>query len=216
MRSDTDWHAIFAPGGWARVKTASGDTTVYMRFTSTGEGAAQRLNVHTVVMESLSPISTHVWRTVPFEAIERVANDQRGILNGQIGGWNPPRAALLSEAESEPLDLEVLERHFGTAEEIAEHDDRTNGLIHPHGFDLDDLVGPGEEPPPLKRPADGITDEFLGTLTRRYRWLVDSGNTTPAVQLAEESSTPVATVRRWVWTARKKGLLPPGRPGRAG
>ncbi|MGW1799148.1 hypothetical protein ACWCQN_25060 [Streptomyces sp. NPDC001984] len=216
MHRDAEWHVIFAPGGWARVKNAAGDTTVYMRFTSAGEGTAQRLNVHTAVMDSVSPISAHVWRTVPFETVERLANDPRGYLTGKIGDRNPPREALLSDAESEPLDLEALERHFGTVEEVAEHDDPASGLIHRHGVGLIDVAGPGEEPPALKRPTEGITDEFLAALALRYRWLVDSGNSTPAVRLAEESSTPVATVRRWVWTARKKGLLPPGRPGRAG
>lgn len=216
MRSDTDWHAVFAPGGWARVKNAAGDTTVYMRFTATSGSAAQRLSVHMVVMDSEEPISTHTWRTVPFKAIEELANDPRGILHDDVGGWNPPRTALLSPADHEPLSVEELEQHFGTVEELAEHDDPDNGLVNERGFDLSEPRDPGEEPPALTRSTTGITDDFLGALARRYTWLVTSGNTTPAVQLAEESGTPVATVRRWVWTARKKGLLPPGRPGRAG
>lgn len=38
----------------------------------------------------------------------------------------------------------------------------------------------------------------------------------PAVLLAEEAGVPVTTVHRWVRDARRLGLLPPARRGRAG
>jgi len=34
--------------------------------------------------------------------------------------------------------------------------------------------------------------------------------------LAEANGVPVSTVHRWVKEARRRGFLPPGRPGRSG
>lgn len=215
MKELSDWRIICAPGGWVRASSGDGDTTVYMRLRQTSTG--QRFNVHTVVMDSAAPISTHVWRTVPFQEVEEFANDPRGVLTGRAGDWNPPRAALLSPAGQEPLSIGELERHFGTTEELREHDAPDNPSPHPHGFFLSDVSSdPGEEPAPLTNPAGRITDDFLGDLARMYRWLVGTGRNAPATVIAEQTGAPVATVRRWVSMARKKGLLPPGRPGRAG
>jgi hypothetical protein len=216
MEETNEWRLICAPGGW--VRATDQDMKVYMRLRETGSGPAPRLNVHTVLMESETPISTAVWRQVPFEDIERFANDPRGILNDQPGGWNPPRTALLTPTEVEPIAIDDLERHFGTAEELAQHDAVSNPVPHPNGLFLTDWkpADPGERPERLTRPVGRITDDFLADLARSYQWLVAKGYTSPSTMLGEEMQTSVGNVRRWVSTARKKGLLPPGRPGRAG
>lgn len=216
MEELTDWRLVCAPGGWVRATTDG--VTVYMRLKDTGAGPVPRLNVHTVVMDSETPISTAVWRQVPFEDIERIANDPRGVLNREVGGWNPPRQALLTPADSQPVSIETLERHFGAADELAEHDAKENPVPHPNGLFLRGWkpADPGEEPEPLTRPVGRITDEFLADLARSYQWLVAKGYTTPSTMLSEQMQTSVGNVRRWVSMARRKGLLPPGRPGRAG
>jgi hypothetical protein len=38
----------------------------------------------------------------------------------------------------------------------------------------------------------------------------------PACDLAERHSVPVSTAHRWVKEARRRGFLPPGRPGKSG
>jgi hypothetical protein len=38
----------------------------------------------------------------------------------------------------------------------------------------------------------------------------------PAVDLAKVHSVPVTTAHRWIKEARRRGFLPPGRPGKAG
>ena len=214
MKELTDWRVISAPGGWVRAKAPADDTTVYMHLKGTGEGPQQRLNVHTVLMESSSPISAHVWRYVPFQAVEEVANNLHGILSA--AGWNPIRETLLSPAEEVPVDISQLERHFGTAEDLAAMDG-PNPVIANNMMILSGIgEAPGEEPPPLSKPSGKITDEFLSDLARTYRWLVASKHTAPATVIAEQTGAPVATVRRWISNARQRGFLPPGRPGRAG
>lgn len=73
---------------------------------------------------------------------------------------------------------------------------------------------PPEPPPPLSRPVDGITDDFLRQVARAYSFAAREGR--PAPTLAEQAGVPVQTVRRWIYQARKRGIIPPGRPGVAG
>lgn len=213
MSESAEWRFICAPGGWVRATAPNGGAIVYMQLTRADE--RQRLNVHVAMMRSTSPISTHAWRDVPFGEIEEWANGTDGAL--REGGVNPPRDALLSEARHNPLGLDELDAHFGTAEELREYDAPECPYVHPNGFRLLDLSrDPGEAPAPLSHPGPRITDEFLASLATTYRWLVASKHGAPSTEIAEQTGAPVATVRRWVSMARKKGLLPPGRPGRVG
>lgn len=214
MTDATAWRVLCAPGGWVRATRPADDTTVYMHLRHSGAGTQQRLNVHTVVMDSDSPISTHVWREVPFKGVEDVANDP-SVLPGTGRNWY--RDTLLEPAAVEPVTVVHLERHFGTPDELRAADD-PDALPMPHAMFLigTESADPGAEPPPLVKPEGRITDEFLSDLAATYRWLVASKNSAPATVIAEQTGAPVATVRRWVSNARQRGFLPPGRPGRAG
>lgn len=215
MQDLTDWRLAYAPGGWVRASRPADSTKVYMRLRGAGDGALQRFNVHTVVMDSPTPISTHVWREVPFHDVEKIANNTGGLL-GSMSSWNPIRDALRTPAERELLDLPALERHFGTAEQLASLDS-DQPILENHMVILqDDEPSPGAKPADLVRPDGRITDEFLARLAETYRWLVSSGDTAPASTIADQTGAPVATVRRWIVNARQRGHLPPGRPGRAG
>lgn len=64
--------------------------------------------------------------------------------------------------------------------------------------------------PKLTRPGRDGTDEFYALVARAYREAsAETGR--PAPVLAEEAGVPVATVRRWIAEARRRGHLPPGR-----
>jgi hypothetical protein len=69
--------------------------------------------------------------------------------------------------------------------------------------------------PPLQRPQDGLTDDFLRHVARNYAAAVRRGDA-PALALAAQADVPAQTVRRWVYLARQRGIMPPGRQGRAG
>lgn len=56
-----------------------------------------------------------------------------------------------------------------------------------------------------------IDDTFLADIARQYRDHVDAGRM-PAPAIAEAEGTNVRNVHRWVYVARKRGLLPPGTP----
>jgi hypothetical protein len=213
MEDLTSWRVVCAPGGWARATRPADGTTVYMRLRSASDEPRQRLNVHTVVMDSKAPISTLVWRDVPFKHVEEIAN-MSSILGGE--GWNPLRKELLKPADVEPVSVDELERHFGTPEELASLDG-PNPVIENNMVILTETAGnPGAQPAPLSKPDGRITDDFLRDLAHMYQWLVASKQTAPATVIAEQTGAPVATVRRWIVNARQRGFLPPGRPGRAG
>jgi hypothetical protein len=63
--------------------------------------------------------------------------------------------------------------------------------------------------------AAGLTDQFLRDVARAYSDARSRG-LSPNVALAEQAQAAKRTVEKWVWLARKKGYLPPTRPGRVG
>ena len=63
--------------------------------------------------------------------------------------------------------------------------------------------------------VQGYPDEFYEIVARAYRTLAASSRR-PIAELARENEVPSTTAQRWVKEARRRGLLPPGRPGKAG
>ncbi|MFJ9217885.1 hypothetical protein ACIRJL_17235 [Streptomyces sp. NPDC102383] len=210
MKDSSEWRLLCAPGGWVRVFRPADQVVVYMRLRETSNTPTGRLNVHTVVMDHEDPISTHVWRYVPFQAVEDTINS---TLTDPL--WEGVLDDFREQLDSEPIQVGKLESLFGTPEEIASLDS-PDPVITRTMFVLGDSQDPGEEPPPLTRPAGRITDDFLSDLARSYRWLVASGESAPASVISKQTGAPVATVRRWLVNARQRGMLPPGRRGRAG
>jgi hypothetical protein len=67
--------------------------------------------------------------------------------------------------------------------------------------------------PPLAAPSkDGLTDYFLRHVAAAYSAAVASGKQ-PGPELARQADRPVKTVHRWIYTARKRGIMQAGRPG---
>ena len=67
---------------------------------------------------------------------------------------------------------------------------------------------------PLTRPDGTNPEEFYARVTQAYLDLVAHTNR-PAVEIADEAQVPVATARRWIHEARRRGALPHGHQGRA-
>ncbi|MGW4423999.1 hypothetical protein [Streptosporangium sp. NPDC004631] len=67
----------------------------------------------------------------------------------------------------------------------------------------------------LPRPDGVDPEDFYKRVAGVYR-LATMETARPAVRISEASGVPVATVRRWVNEARRRGFLPKGQPGRAG
>ena len=63
--------------------------------------------------------------------------------------------------------------------------------------------------------VQGYSDGFYETVGRAYQSLARSSSK-PVADLATANDVPVTTAQRWVREARRRGKLPPGRPGKAG
>ncbi|WP_265447117.1 hypothetical protein [Flexivirga meconopsidis] len=67
---------------------------------------------------------------------------------------------------------------------------------------------------PLGNPKR--TPDFYEVVALQHARLVDDGEPNPTARMADLSRVPLSTAQGWVARARRKGLLPPGRRGRAG
>jgi hypothetical protein len=66
----------------------------------------------------------------------------------------------------------------------------------------------------LRRPAGrNLGDGFYREVARAYTAAVAAG-LNPRKALAEDAATPADTVARWTAEARRRGYLPPAKPGR--
>lgn len=63
--------------------------------------------------------------------------------------------------------------------------------------------------------VQGYPDTFYDAVAAVYRGLV-AASSRPIAELAEANDVPVTTAQRWVKEARRRGKLPPGRPGKSG
>lgn len=66
-------------------------------------------------------------------------------------------------------------------------------------------------------PVDGLTDGFLRDVARAYSAAVARGER-PNAAIAGDlgPGVPLRTVQRWVYEARRRGIMAPGRKGAAG
>lgn len=60
------------------------------------------------------------------------------------------------------------------------------------------------------------TPDFYELVALQHARLVDDGDPNPTATMARISRVPLSTAQGWVARARRKGLMPPGRRGRAG
>jgi hypothetical protein len=70
---------------------------------------------------------------------------------------------------------------------------------------------------PVSMPRTGTRrpDDFYRGIARAYLDLAQT-SARPAAELAETHHVPATTAHRWIKEARRRGFLPPGRPGKAG
>jgi hypothetical protein len=90
-----------------------------------------------------------------------------------------------------------------------------NALLHPHAGErgwrhearLPDTL--------LLEGSRRRSDDFYATVASIYRHLAATTHQ-PVVELAAANEVPRTTAHRWVKEARRRGMLAPGRPGKAG
>ncbi|HET6953861.1 MAG TPA: hypothetical protein VFI47_26085 [Acidimicrobiales bacterium] len=131
----------------------------------------------------------------------------------RIGEGDDGRLHLVEMRIGGPLSAELLRSiPLGRIEAAA------NAQLHPTAAPGGDAPAPA----PASLPADlrnngvrGYPDAFYGAVALAYRHLA-AATARPVAQLAAANGVPVTTAQRWVKEARRRGLLAPGRPGKAG
>lgn len=200
------WEAQAFAGGWLRLKrralvqgevqsATDREEAVYLRLERNDQGA---LEVREAAMISGGPIDAATWRDVPFAFAGLMVTAPNG----------PPMPSGVSEEEW------LRDGEGFTLADVFEGEYKPNGdgggvvFIGPIASGNGKLAA-------LKAPARNLTDEFLADLAGAYRELV-AAKRNPAPAIADQTGAPVATVRRWVAVARRRGFLPPATQGRAG
>jgi hypothetical protein len=77
-------------------------------------------------------------------------------------------------------------------------------------------AAPSTPPRPRRPGRRGHSDDHYMTVAAEYQALCQDGNRSPTATLAGRHFVSRNTAAGWVREARKRGLLPPGRRGRAG
>lgn len=142
--------------------------------------------------------SAELLRSIPVGRIEAAANAQLTVVDDAIVPTVPPRqrpgSARIPNASEQ-------------------------------GWDAIDTGRAHERPPtPPRLPwrTRTATDGRRGHPDAFYRRVADAyldlaqASSRPAAELAEANSVPTTTAHRWIKEARRRGYLPPGRPGKAG
>ncbi|MBE4789960.1 hypothetical protein [Streptomyces caniscabiei] len=198
------WKIEVRPMGWTRLSDNSGGPTVYIQYAIPESAADTRLDMQTVVMEAgqEGPLTGRTWRRIPLAMAEsRLLEDMEythGIFNYP---WEGPRPTLDS----------LVEFFDSTKDKF------TTVMIGEIGA----RVGDGQDGDPkgklpiIRSPEGRLTEDFLTDVADAYRWFTAAGEP-PAPSISKRAKVPVRTVHRWIYEARKRGILPPARAGRAG
>jgi hypothetical protein len=144
-------------------------------------------------------LSAELLRSIPLGRIEAVANAQLTIVDDEVvlTAAPGPRDGP-TPRQPQPVDA---------------------------GWEMTDPVGATARPHSARRrsskieqPAEagrGRPDSFYRDVADIYQDLAQRSSR-PAADLAEANSLPVTTAHRWIKEARRRGFLPPGRPGKTG
>lgn len=219
------WEIDVRPGGWLRLRERNGGPSVYLHYLIKGTPRRERLELQSVVMRAgpNEALSGRTWRRIPLSEIEKaltvtLLHDMPDEYNrrGQAQARDAFTAGLEAFTvgrEIKPPSLDTLDEYFEATADIATmfFGPMPSGMLVSDGAEG---LPPGRIPH-IKPPEGRLTDDFLKDVADAYRWVTDA-NESPSPAIAQMADVPVRTVHRWVYEARKRGILPPARAGRAG
>lgn len=143
--------------------------------------------------------TAQVLRSIPVGRIEAAANAQLTVVDDTIVPTAPSR-----RHPHTPRSPRTSEQGWDTI-------DPARARARPPEPPAELLAS---APPPTggrRRHPDG----FYRRVATVYLNLAQSSSR-PAAELAEANGVPTTTAHRWIKESRRRGFLPPGRPGKAG
>jgi len=147
----------------------------------------------------------HEWRDVPPGVEPELPTVRVRVAEGEDG-----RIHLVDLHVGGMVSAEVLRSiPVGRIEAAA------NAQLHPSA--PDEVAGWPQATltPALREDGRGYADDFYTEVAVAYRHLAATTHR-PVAHLADANNVPVSTAQRWVKEARRRSLLAPGRPGKAG
>lgn len=120
---------------------------------------------------------------------------------------DPVASPILRELPTSKIEAAINRRQFAVTGATRFQNGK---MTLPSGRTLDSL----DVMRPLGDPKR--TPDFYELVALQHTRLTDDGDPNPTATLARISNVPLSTAQGWVARARRKGLLPPGRRGRAG
>lgn len=120
---------------------------------------------------------------------------------------DPVASPILRELPTSKIEAAINRRRFAVTGTTRFQEGR---LTLPSGRTLQS----SEVMRPLGDPKR--TPDFYELIALQHSRLTDDGDLNPTATMARISNVPLSTAQGWVARARRKGLLPPGRRGRAG
>ncbi|MCP9209954.1 hypothetical protein [Streptomyces cucumeris] len=177
---------LFGGGKWLRVSWADRPYRVLARV----EERDGRRVIVDLVVRSREHVDSGTLKGLPIGWLEGVANapEAREHLNE-------------SNTDTDRMSLVLAELELVIDEMTAKPAER--------------FMGAEVKRQPLQRPDGRDPDFFYRQVAEAYMDVLRKTSAIAPV-LAEEAGVPVATARRWVQEARRRGFLPPARQGRAG
>lgn len=130
-----------------------------------------------------------------------------GIVYLPEWAGDPVASPMLRNLPTSRIEAAINRRQFAVTG-ASRFEGGTMTLPSGHVLRAEDVMKPLGNP---KR-----TPDFYEVVALQHTRLVDDGEPNPTARMAEISRVPLSTAQGWVARARRKGLLPPGRRGRAG
>ncbi len=138
-------------------------------------------------------------------AFERLSADR--LAAESLAAGDPITGSLLREIPIAKIEFAINKRLIAV-QRIATIAGGKIVLPSGHTIREKDIYGPLGDP---REDRD-----FYELVALQHAGHARNGDRNPSATIALTSGVPVSTAQGWVTKARSRGLLPPGRPGRAG
>lgn len=193
-------------GGWLQVRVADNDewtggVQAYVRFDLADDGRLHPAQLFAYAQEGeyIRSLRGADLRGFPLAAVE-------GDANGRLREEIMERLDQKLELRFVPPGSKSERQGSSTPDGVSSGTWPPTTGTHPKGRARVPTIEV-----PTTRP---YPDEFYATIGAAYQQAAESSRN-PAVKVGEAAGAPVKTVHRWVAEARKRGHLPPARPGKA-
>jgi hypothetical protein len=202
-----------ADGGWvfcvldrSKGKPLSDPSRITTFWLRLGEGSDRRLEVRELYLGDGSRLDTDLLRSVPLGRIEAGCNSLEPLqrdIRARLGTPVPNVWKMFEDEMGNDFAAGVM-MESGVPDRSWDSRARS---VKPRR--------PSLKLPVPKNSKSRYPDSFYEHFAAVYAFLVREGFPGPAKAVAQANAVPVTTVHRWAKEARRRGLLAPGRQGKA-